>query len=504
MKAKQAPASKSNASSVKPQRESFFRFLLAKPQRKELIFMGAGMLLVHIILYNLYPVPCWYYDTNNYLQSAEAGTFSGYRPFGYSWFLIKIRNFSGTMYAVYFFQFWVNAVASVLFVEAVKFIFKPKTNWLYYAFCVFALGSPSVLYMTDYIMSDSLFISFTVLWVTSCMIILYNRSIPAMVLHAVSLLALLHIRYAGMFYPAFSIAVFFIAYRGRWLLASAFSLVPLLICWQLISYNKTQMKKLVNMNLFSGFSGWVLANNAVHMVPWIDLKPEDIKDPVIREIHTYALQLPDSVYIRNGITSWYMWNKDYPFKHYLMKTIQQNQTYYLREWVRTSLDFDKYAKFLIKKYPGQFFLHYLWPNTKEAIYPGITFTDEFNAYVIIPSDNKWFEERPEEYVQPEHPLYHTYIAPILSEIVLFQWLAFFAALVAGLIFRKRMVFTFIQRMAFWFFLLFIAAYTGFNILAAPFMVRYLLPIHVMQVAVIFLVVAGIFARPSDKAVATGK
>src|SRR5690242_10804136 len=77
---------KSNA--PKTTGDSFFKFLTAKPQMIELLCITLGLVIIHILLYNWYPTPCTYYDTNNYLQSAEAKTFMGYRPYGYSWFLI--------------------------------------------------------------------------------------------------------------------------------------------------------------------------------------------------------------------------------------------------------------------------------------------------------------------------------------------------------------------------------------------------------------------------------
>jgi len=487
-----SPSTKTKPS-TKAATESFFRYFTAKAQLAELLCITLGLIIIHILLYIWYPTPCTYYDTNNYLQSAEQHGFLGYRPFGYSAFLIFVKSFSPTTYAVYLFQFLLNYISSVFFIFTIKYIFRPASKIASYAFTFFVLFSPAILYMTDYIMSDSIFISFTVMWLTSSIWILYNRSIAATVIHFITLFILIQVRYSGLFYPVFSIAIFIYCYKKKPLVAIALSLIPILIGWELYSSTKKKMNKLVSVNIFSGFSGWQLANNAMHMIPYIDLKPEDISDPELKRIHTYARALPDSVYIKNGITAGYIWDREYPLKQYLYKTMEENNRPYHRAWVYASIDLGRYGGMLIRKYPGEFARHYIMPNIKEAIYP--SFCEALAFYTVVPSDNKWFVQKPEDYVQPTNDVFNKSYAPLLPVITFIQWMLVFAALIAGIFLRKRIPFTAMQRIIFFMLLMFGVVYMAFNIYATPFTIRYVLPIHALQVALVFMLLIQGIKKP---------
>jgi hypothetical protein len=493
---KPSPSAKQKTSPAKTDTVSFLRFLTSKSQLTELLCITLGLIIIHILLYNWYPTPCTYYDTNNYLQSAEAKSFLGYRPYGYSAFLIFVKSFSPTTYGVYFFQFLLNYVSSVFFIFTVKYIFKPANRIVSYSFTFFILFSPAILYMTDYIMSDSIFISLTVMWLTSSIWILYNRSIAATVVHFITLFMLIQVRYSGLFYPVFSIAIFVFCYKKKPLIAVALSIIPILIGWQLYSSTKKKMNKIVNVEVFSGFSGWQLANNAMHIMPYIDLKPEDISDPELKRIHEYARALPDSVYIKNGITAGYIWDTEYPLKQYMYKTMEENSRFYLRAWVYSSIDFGRYGNMLIKKYPVEFAKYYLLPNIKESIYP--SFSEALAYYTIVPPDNKWFVQKPETYVQPTNDVFNKSYAPLLPVITLVQWMIVFASLILGIVFRKKVTFTSLQRVIFWMLLLFGMAYMAFNIYATPFTVRYVLPIHALQIALIFMLLMQGIKKPAPE------
>lgn len=467
--------------------DTFFQYLFSKPQLIELACITAGLVVMHVLLFTWYPTSFTFSDTKNYLLAALNRSFMGYRPYGYSAFLVFVQGFSPTNYAAYFFQFLLYGVSSIFFVFTIKYIFRPASKVLSYGFSFFVVFSPASLFMTNYLLSDSIFASLTVLWITSTIWIFYRQRYLAVILHFVLLFMLIHVRYSGMFYLIVSVGVMLFVFGKKkqvWV-AAGLSMIPVLLGWHIYSNTKKNMNRIVSLNVFSGFTGWQLANNAMHIIPYIDLKPEDISNPKVRSVHEYALALPDSVYIRNGLSSAYIWEREYPLKQYLLKQIYENKRFYLRAWVHAGITFEEYGKLLIRKYPVEFFNHFILPNTKEAIYPRDA--GAIGSYGILTSDNRWFVQDSTDYVQPTNDVAKNVYAPMLPILTLLQWITVFAALLVSIVFRKHLLFDPAKRVIYRGLLLFGAAYMAFGIYAAPFEVRYLLPIHALQVAVVYMV-----------------
>lgn len=474
---------------TKPNQHRFFNFVIQRPQKIEILLFCLLALAVFFSMLYCYPIPRSYYDTNNYLQSAEMKQFIGYRPYGYSAFLILVSKLSSTTTGLFAMQFLLNLISVVYFNLTIKYIYNPVSKLSYYLFIIFSSFSPSVLFLTDYVMSDSIFISLTLIWMTTAIWILYNRNMITVALHLIILLLIIQVRYSGLFYPIFSIFVLAYSFRKNKLLALALSVLPILVGGYVYIKSTQVMHKLVGINTFSSFSGWQIANNALHITPYVHMDEADFKEPVCRKIHTFVKALPDSVYKSNGLTCNYIWDKSYPLKQYMFYTMQENNRYYLRAWVMASLEFNQYGSTVIRKHPAAFIQHYIIPNIQEMVLP--SHGEILSNHTPVAKDNKWFIQDAKTYDESTVNIFEKY-APLLPMITLFQWILLLLGVICLFlpVFKK----SFLQPQ--WeiilFTMLFIVMYLAFSIYAAPIAVRYLLPIHSLFV---FLTLIAFFNTP---------
>jgi len=170
------------------------------------------------------------------------------------------------------------------------------------------------------------------------------------------------VRYIGLFYPVISAFIFILDYK-KWKFISAMALVPLIILISTVQSVKNKTAELFGYETFSGFSGWAIANNAVAIIPHIELDPRQIPDKQIAAMHSLVTSFNDTCY------SWYhikdtdfMWDKLFPGKALLGYNANQMRIPYNAAWVYTGTQWKDYGTFLRNKYPLQFFRYYMVPN----------------------------------------------------------------------------------------------------------------------------------------------
>ncbi len=347
-------------------------------------------------------------------------------------------------------------------------------------------------------MSDSLFISLTLLWITATIWIIGTQNPVFLILHLVILYCVTQVRYTGLFYPLISIAAILFAYRNKYA-ALALSALPVLVMYFLVQQTKSGTKEHIGVEMFSGFSGWQMANNALHIIPYIDLKVEDIEDQEIRFVHQMVLNTRDSsTYPENDLTVNFIWDKKGPLKGVLFASMQHNHSSYLPTWYRVSEPLGKYGSYLMKTYPVEFARHYLWINLKRLFYPQTEILGrfEYNAPDIAKA---WFNIKAE--FKPRSLFFHNYIAPVLPATTLVLWILLFGSLVYGLIRKGDVLFDSVQRKIFWILLFFGVTYCAFSIYASPIVLRYITPINAIQVIIAFVLINGLlkpFNEPQGK------
>jgi len=449
----------------------------------ELVLLGFAALIVHLLMYALHPSPGAYADTNHYIEAALAHDLGVYRPYGYSAALVLMKLFSEGTYIVFFSQFLLHFISSVLFLYTIRFIFKPvntRQRLLFICFSAAVLFAPAKLYLTNYVFSDSLFISFTLLWITSLIWMLYRNNFRIVLFHCLVLYFVLALRYTGLFYPVFSIAVIVFSFRKQWKVL--LGLVPVLVVWFFYSNTRTQMRKIYKADIFSAFSGWSMANNALHIIPYTRLEPGHFRNPELRKIHLAVLETPDSVYTHRGITDAYMWDPEMPLKKYFSRYIEDHEGQYLSAWAQASIPMGEYGKVLILKYPFAFTRHFLLPNARLVFFPQGTEVLE-HAELIKAKNNGWFALDEDDLEIPGSDPFKTYYFPAMPTLVFALWLMLGASLV---ILVTRFNGNPVQKRTLLLMFCFLLAYLLFHIFAITVVVRYLLGIQALQVAFVYV------------------
>lgn len=402
---------------------------------------------------------------------------SGFRPIGYSWFIRFFHFFSKNYEALFTGQFLINAVATLSFLFSTKYFFKLKGT-IFYVLSGLLIFSPTVIYNTNYVMSDTIFNSLTLLFLATSFWIIIKPNFLNISLHLTILYLVINVRYAALFYPILSIGLFLMHInKNKWYIVLA--VLPVLIGIKIYKDTKAETKKVYQYNEFSAFSGWAAANNAVSIIPHIDLPLKEFRNKDSRFIHRIITSYPDSTYhFKNIKATHFMWRKDFPGKHVFVYNAKTKNLRYTNAWIYTGRQFKDYASFLIKKYPFKYFRYYLWPN----------FMNMFQSYDIpnikqyTPDklSTEYFELDFKNHVYKNSFLHKT--NPIRKIYTPLLWIICIASGIFLVIKRNSMEIN--KQKLLGFSLLFLILYLGFSVLAHPINnFRYLMPIYCIQVLI---------------------
>lgn len=466
---------------------TLFHFI-TRPDAKK----GAMLLLVLSIgLFGLltvsypYPIHCLP-DASGYLHAAVNHWKINYRPYGYPAFLNLIYGMNRRIGFIAFSQYVLYVTSMALFIFTLKYYFS-VTGRVFYGLIILCVVSPVSLYYTHYAISDSVFSSLTILWITTGIWLLSSRKTWIVVVHLGLMLAAIHVRYAGLIYPLLTALLFILAFRkDRIWKKILFPTAPVLI--MLLYYNAIAMavQRETGVKTFTGFSGWSMANNGTMIIPYINLDKQYLNDREIRFAHHFVKQYPDSTYrYSTANTTEFIWSKGRAGKAFLKYVVQQNICRnYFSAWVYTGTLWGKYGNLLMREYPWQYFRHFIVPNIGEILYPSRVYLLPGNAPVTDLIKKRYN-------ISATKLTYRWDVLQPLQGAVrvgnLILWIVVVAASVFFLIRHKRLLLQPLQKNIIVFSLITIYAYTAFIAISHVFELRYVINIQMLRIAVPLLV-----------------
>jgi hypothetical protein len=334
-------------------------------RQTDLAVWTAISLFLWLVLRAGYPQPFHETDTASYLQVAREGTFNPYRPVGYSLFLRMLHAIRPGVGTIVFGQFWLHALAVLgLYFSAVKVAGGRSPLGLRLALLVL-LALPSLLYCTNYLMSDSLFVSLTLLWGAALLQYLASRRI-GWLLTGLFLAALgTQVRYAGLVSVAAGglVLPFLVTGRRRRILTFA---AHAGLCLAIVVSGRENFRRHVGVSVFSPFAQWARANNASVLIPYIRHDPHKPTDPLLALLHEYYLRHPDSIFsIESVLATYPMWVETFPAKKYVLTIMEEEKTGYVQAWVRAGGRLGRYGDWLIRTHPLLYARRFLLPNARE-------------------------------------------------------------------------------------------------------------------------------------------
>lgn len=346
-----------------------------------------------------YPYPNFRGDSASYIAAAYLHADAAEWPVGYSKFLSLIHIFSHSDSVTVSIQYLLLELSALLFIYSLRYLMKSSkiTFSILFAFVVF---NPLFLHLGNYIMSDALFISLSLLWITQLIWIIYRPSAVQIISHALLLLLLFTVRYNALFYPLISSISLILSPMRRRLkilgITTSIVFVGLFIC-----YTESKFKELTGVRQFSPFSGWQLANNALYMYREIQLPSSDRVptrfhelDSVIR--HSFMSARKENVILNPFIKDYYIWDPSSPLMQYLKyKWKGDTTTNMFTKWASMGPIFSTYGSYLIREHPFKYLKYFVSPNIQNFFFPYIADLGYYNqgSIRIDPRIAKWFDYR---------------------------------------------------------------------------------------------------------------
>lgn len=356
--------------------------------------LSAGILLSVII--NLYPFPNFLPDSYSYIDAAFINVNINMWPVGYSKFLRLISVFNRSDMGLIIIQYSLLQTAILFFLFSIRYMLQ-HSKWTMRILFALLVLNPLWLYIANFVSSDALFATFSLLWLTSLFWILYRPTGKMFIFHALVLGFVFSVRYNALYYPFISILVILLtkgALKEK-LLRLAIVIVP--VGWFFL-YTTLTFKDRLGIATFSPFGGWQMGSNALFMYAHVPPAKRGAVPKQFARIHSITVKHMDSL---NRLKQrpdqelgiYYLWDDKAPLKLYLIQKYRKdNTTQYLKRWASVSNFYGQYGAWLIKQYPGEFLRYYIWPNFINYYSPPTEFLGIYNmgSDTVDPSAVSWF------------------------------------------------------------------------------------------------------------------
>ena len=476
---------------------SFKTLLFDKAHRFELISTCVLFAISFAFIQWAYPFPNTYADTGAFITVAGNGLIGNYRPIGYSWFMAFAHFIDPHPDVLVLMQMVLYFFSTLVLYLTVKVFFAQSNSKLWKGFFFLFMLAPTCIYLTNFVISDSLFISLTHLWLASLFWILGSRRGIAIIWNAFFLVLLLQTRYIALFYPLITvITLFFTFFKTQKLSFFLYSGLQVVLFAAVIWFTTWQTEKNIGVPVFSAFGGWQKANNAMHIIPHVNLPPEDISDPEIKKVHAFIIaHSPKELYPKpDSVVVLYLWSNYGPLKQYMFHLKGNGRKSYLHYWHLASQPLGKWADYMIKRYPMLFLRHYIYPNFL------FLFSLSNEALFEFPGPSRqmrnWFDWNNKP-VKPHVDYFHNFLAATASKSFNLLWFTLVISLIA-LCFPKQLKLEPLQHKAIIVVLFFCLAYIALSVYASPLVLRYLLVLRHSLILIPFLTFNQFFIRKVSK------
>lgn len=470
-----------------PKRQPMWRFLIAGQQRNEIFMFLAVYVVLYFFLRDCYPDPLCLTDSFGYVMSAVELAPNLFRPIGYSYCLAFLYNFSPTVDFVIFAQYWASAIMVLVTLFTIKYFYSPARNILFrvLGFCI--VLSPTVSFMNLWFLSDGIFFTCVLLWISSLIFVIERKSIAALIVHALSLYAMIYLRHTGLIFPVLSCIIFIARFRIRSWYMCALCLAMMLV---VIAWSKQANLKCYGANNFSGFAAWNQANNVLSIMPYVNVDTTKMKDPEIRLVHKVISRLDNAYFSEDSILSANMIWRPHHSLHDVQAALASSEYYYMsrkRLFFKTADILSKYNTYMVKHYPGAYFQHFILRNALQMLH--------FDAmHQLKPEDRFLLQQASfymcydveKEYFEVRNNIYDQLFNPIAGFAVTF-WTV--SCIIIAVLARKRGVLQPAWQSGKYFILallVFIVMYGGFSVIASVIIYRYMYPVAVFLVMLAYM------------------
>src|SRR5580704_861315 len=180
---------------------SLYSFIRDEKANRRYLLLAVGCAIVQIIIFKLlYPFPDFISDSYDYIESAALHRTVSLWPVAYAKFLWFIHQISVSDTFLVCVQYFLMEAALAYLFFFIRWMFNPSrisANILF----VFLLVNPLSLYLSNAVLSDSLFTALSIVMLVQLMYQFKRPSVGRIFLAAALMGILFTIRYAALFYP---------------------------------------------------------------------------------------------------------------------------------------------------------------------------------------------------------------------------------------------------------------------------------------------------------------
>ncbi|MDR3715805.1 MAG: NAD(P)/FAD-dependent oxidoreductase [Puia sp.] len=348
-------------------------------------FAGLAIVIQFVIFKHFYPQAGFINgDSYVYLETAYRNFDINTYPTGYSKFLRIFSTFTKSDTALVAMQYLMLQCSALFFLFTFFFFYKPGklVQGILLAFVVF---NPLFLYLSNYVLSDSLFIPLSITWFTLLIWMLYRPTAQIIILQVVVLFIAFTVRYNALFYPIIGSLAILLTCQKVWIkMASIGGSLALIVLFIVFTTNKYH--ELTGKQEFTPFSGWQIANNAMYAYKYVDsfhIQPVPTKykelDKMVRTYFDTTRDIKKYPQEMLVASTFYMWDPQSPLQKYMNLQFKKDSTAGpLKRWASVAPLYADYGQWLIRTYPYAFAEHYLWPNAVKYYAPPVEFLNTYN------------------------------------------------------------------------------------------------------------------------------
>ena len=374
-----------------PSGASFKTFVFSENKVYALIILGL-MMLEFFVFKILYPFPDFFSDSYSYITAAYYHLDVNIWPIGYSRFLALFHSFNYSGSALILFQYLAYCFSALYFYFTITYFYHTGKNTRIFL-CLFLFFNPLFLYLTNYVTSDILFISMSIVWLTQLIWILNRPKLYQLFVQAGLIFILFTFRYNAMIYPVISAGVFLLSKQKIRIKALGIISAPILIL-PFVLWSSNAAKVMTGTRQFPPIlGGWQWGNNALYMRGFIE---EDSTvfptaqtaelDRIARRFFSLPYRPQDMLF--SEVANFFIRHPEAPLKQYMARHYQPKTEYeHVAAWGKSAIVFDQYGKFLIKRHPLAYARYYLLVNTKNYFIPPLEKLEIYN----LGQDSMWQE-----------------------------------------------------------------------------------------------------------------
>lgn len=373
--------------------------------KTEKLFLLGGIIasiFMWIVFKHFYPNPNLIFDSYHYLIATDTNANVYAWPIGYPKFIRLLGHISHAANFLTTCQFFLFESCSLLFFFSIRMLLRigilPSIILLLYLHL-----NPIYLYTSNLVISDILFTSLSLVWITQIIWIIYYPKKWMIYTHSIILLLVFTIRYNALYYPFVGVIAILLTHQSiKYKLLGI--ILPIILITGFILFTRFTMQTSTGVKQFSPFGGWKLANDALYMYEHIYIKdkgplPEKFKnlDQTVRKYFDAPHDTVDLYHYDVTSGSYYMYIYPSPLMVYQHKVQGFDPSpLNFRTFAPMGPLYQEYGTYLIKKNIIPFVEYFIVPNLyRYFIPPQEVYTDNINPFYLRHDDldscaRKWF------------------------------------------------------------------------------------------------------------------